>query len=436
MTQSVQVPTLAQIQADEATVRALTARVAALEAKSAGATGPAGPAGPAGADGPPGPAGPQGPAGADGAPGAPGPTGPAGPAGATGAAGSGTTTPAPGVVLLDSFPGSDDGKLTAALSYAAAQTHIPAIQFPARDVNLSQMGRIPFSGMKLIGPGGSNGPKDLELSSGKFVTHNVHLTGSGSWFVGDGLTPYNVLVADLAFTGSAGSQWWSQNGGTLYACEFRSLTHLGFGSVFGNATAKANVTQVLFTGHWVNEGAQGTQFHLGGSDCQLWRGGYINIDANLTKPVPLIWLDYLSKTSCGYMYVTSRGAARGVLISGSSRGVTLLGGSYEGVNAGSPAQGPVITVTGGQVTIVAPWVAYGMSAPAAGETGVIQVTGGDVLVDRPVYDRGNGALSIPLLAVTGGKAEIRSACMVSGETPVVHDSGPGVLVHDSSVTVI
>ncbi len=106
--------------------------------------------------------------------------------------------------MLDSFAGStDDAKLTAALSYAQAQTFIPAIQFPAREVVLS-LSRTPFSGMKLIGPGGYGGPKNLELASGKYASGRVRLNvgvGTSSWMVGTG-TLYDIFVGNIAFYGT------------------------------------------------------------------------------------------------------------------------------------------------------------------------------------------------------------------------------------------
>lgn len=63
----------------------------------------------------------------------------------------------PGIVQLDDFTGvNDDAKLTAAMDYVKAQPYIPAIQFPARVVTLSQT-RTPYNGMRLIGSGAQAG---------------------------------------------------------------------------------------------------------------------------------------------------------------------------------------------------------------------------------------------------------------------------------------
>lgn len=201
---------------------------------------------------------------------------PALPSGASPAA---AATAVNGVVQLDAYPGAtDDDKLTAALADVRAQTKIPAIQFPARTVTLSQT-RTYFNGMKLIGPG-VNGPKNLELSGGSLVTHKVMLNvgnGASSWMVGSG-SVYDVFVGGLALqAGNSSAQLWHQPTGSLYACQFDNLNIYGFKHAFGMPSAKCLVTQVVFSGHWTVLGGTDTQFTLGGSDCSLWMGGYVNL---------------------------------------------------------------------------------------------------------------------------------------------------------------
>lgn len=353
---------------------------------------------------------------------------------ATPASSSTTAVPVlPGVVQLDWFTAtSDDAKLTAALSYAAAQTHIPAIMFPARDVTLSQMGRQAFSGLKLIGPLGADGPKDPEQGAA-LVNHSVKLTGTGAWFTGSG-NLFNVQVRDLSVTGTAATQFWSHSSGTLYACEFHSLTHIGFGSVFGSATEQCHFTQVRMTGHWQNQGAQGQQFNIGGSDNDLWAEGYLNINAgsNVSPGTYLIQL-WSSKTRVGYVYLTAWGGWRGLHVTG-GHGLRFFGGSYEGNNAGQPCQGNHIRIDGGEVGFTGIWTAYGMASSGASEHGVIEVNGGTVLVDNPTYDHGNTGASVPLVWVNGGRVEVRSVQSATADVPVVHAAG-GTLTHDGSVTV-
>lgn len=347
-----------------------------------------------------------------------------------------------GVVQLDAYAGAnDDDKLTAALADVRLQPRIPAIQFPARAVTLSKT-RTYFNGMKLIGPG-CNGPKKLELASGSLVTHKVTLNvgnGANSWMVGSG-SVYDVFAGGLAFqAGNSNAQLWHHPTGTLYACQFDNLNLYGFKHAFGTPTAKCLMTQVLFTGHWTVQGGTDTQFTLGGSDCSLWMGGYCNLGSSTTAGgagrYQLVF-DSLSKTDVGKVYITAADGWRGVLCRYTSGKLNFYGGEYEGRNATVPSAGNLIRVEGGNVAFFGPWIAYGMSAPAATEHGPIEVTGGNVLIDRPCYGRGNTAETVPLVYVSGGKAEVRSVAGAGTWTglPRVHKAA-GTMANDSSVTVI
>jgi hypothetical protein len=350
---------------------------------------------------------------------------------------TGGSSDQPGIVQLESFPGaSDDAKLDAALTYAAAQTYIPTIQFPARTLNLSKS-RVPFSGMKLIGPAG-HGPKNLELASGKYTNGKVRLTcgsGSSSWFVAGSQNLYDIYIGNMAFHGNATSQFWEQSAGTLYACQFHSLTHYGFKHVFGSPASKALFTQVIFSGHWTNIGAQDTQFMIGGSDNALWRDGYINIDnAGIFPGRYQIIFSSLSNTSLGYVYLTCSGGTRGLLVEGSASDVTFFGGTYEGYKSYDPAPGNLVRVTGGNVAFYGTRFGQAMGSPDASEHGFVEVTSGNVLLHRPIFDPGSTGASVPLAYVSGGKLEVQSAVGTT-RTPGVQRVG-GTLVNDSSVTVL
>lgn len=336
-----------------------------------------------------------------------------------------------GIVHLDEFAGAnDDAKLTAALSYAAVQTRIPAIQFPARQVTLSTGGRTPFSGMKLIGPGGSGGPKNLELSSGSYVSHVVVLNvgaNASALFNGASLTLYDIDVRNLAFqNGNGASQFWAQPSGTLYACEFHSLTFYGMKHVFGSVGTKALLTQVIFSGHWSVIGGPGTQFHIGGSDNNLWMAGYCNFSngGGVTSDTYGIKFDSMQKTSVGYLYFTSEtNGWSGLLLSGSGGGVNFHGGTYEGLGAGNPTVAPPITITGGDWSFHGSAFMYVTTA-----AGIIIQSGGTVALYSPCYNPASSSPS-PLLYQTGGSAVILAPAGVGGvNVPVRWSTGSTVNV--------
>lgn len=352
-----------------------------------------------------------------------------------------------GVVQLDSFSGAtDDDKLTAALTYAAAQTRIPYIQFPARNVTLNQGGRIPFTGMKLIGPN-APGPKNLEISSGTPVNHRVTIgasvtTGTNSLFHSTG-TLYDIYVGDLAFQGSHTAQFWSQPSGTLYACEFNALTFYGIKNVFGNPTQKALLTQVAFTGHWTVLGFQDQTFHMGGSDNNLWDAGYLNINSPSSGGAGkyCIRLDKMDKTVVGPIYNTAEGGWLGTRLTGNSEGLTIRGARFEGRGASNPCDGNTLRIEGGNVALRDPWLAYGMAAPTANSgdsQGIVHITGGNVVIDRPSYKRATAVgETVPMVYVGGGRVVIRDAA-VMGWTgkPVVKVAAGASVTLDSSVTQV
>lgn len=324
-----------------------------------GERGPQGEPGPAGADGR------DGVDGQDGAPGEVGPQGPQGPQGETGPqgpAGSGSSVYG---VTLDSFPGSNyDDKLTAALAYASSQTTVPNIYFPASRIALSRP-QTPFTGMKLIGPN-EGGPMNLEISGGKPVNHRVMYTGTAPLFSNTG-TLYDVFVKGLAFQGNLQQQFWASTG-NLYACKFDNLTFYGFKHVFGNPTVKALMTYTKFTGSWQVLGfGLNQQFHVGGSDCDFWTAGDINIGItnNQTEGDFQIWFDGMGKTIVGSLYCTA-GGSKGIRISGNNEGSPIFfnGLKLEGYHASNPAT-RLLQIDSGRVGFAQSWFAYGNSATVA-----------------------------------------------------------------------
>lgn len=377
----------------------------------------------AGSVGPAGPAGTNGINGAAGINGLDGAVGPAGVDGAVGPAGSGTLI---GIVGMDSYAGATDNiKFLAAL--ADVQNNVSAnykyaIQFPARSITLTTSITM-FNGLKLIGPY-YQGPKNLEIAN--TVAHKVTLLvgGSGIWLNGSG-SVYDVFIGSVAFqAGNSTQQFLAQPTGTLYACEFFNLTIYGFKYAFGTPAAKCLITQVVFSGHWTVIGSLDTAFTLGGSDCSLWMSGYVNLESSSAGGAAKYQciFDSQSKTNVGFMYITSVNGWRGLLCQNNSAGLNFYGGAYEGKATNNLCDGNVIRVTGGTISFICPWIAYGMGAPAGTEHGVVEQTAGDLLIIRPTYGRGNSLEATPFFYQSGGKAQF------IGVTPDTHDSWSGTPV--------
>jgi hypothetical protein len=349
-----------------------------------------------------------------------------------------------GIVDLDSFAGAnDDAKLTAALTYAAAQTYKPTIQLPARSITFNTAGRTPYNGMRIIGPHGASGPKNIEVSPSN-QNHIVNLnvgTGHNSWFNGT-TTYYDIYIADIAFqNGGVDGQFWHQPLATapgLYACQFHSLDFYGFQYIFGSPVTQCALTQVTFSGHWTVIGFVGTPFSLVFSDCDFWGGGYLNIGTLATAPspgTPYITLNG-GKTRVGQIYVTTINTWSGVnLVGGAGVAGAIYSPIIEGTSA-NPAAYPLVNISGGDWTIYSGLFDY--VNPAAGVDGIITQSGGNLSLEHPRYLRYSGcSASFPLVYQTGGTCMITDAvALQSGETckfresdGTTIDAPPGSIVY-------
>lgn len=316
---------------------------------------------------------------------------------------------------IDGFPGaSDDAKFGAALSAASAVSgKKPILQFPGRYFGPLTTTRTPYSGMRLVGPDGNDGVKNLEIGGGNYVNHAVRVqtgTGTNSLFV-QSSTLQDIVFANVAFSGSAGSQFWhntNPNSFTIYPTLWHSLSFDGFNSVLGDAANQFTVTQGVFSGHWTVLNYQTTPLHLGGSDNSLWMAGYLN--SNSPPSVagggkPILHLDWMEKTNVGYIYITAENGWSGVRVDApQSRDVTFFGGTFEGRSPTNPATYPVVDVRGGRVVMRSPH----FSNVSSSASGVVVQTGGTLTLVRPFYTKATAATASnpPLLYQTGGIADV------------------------------
>lgn len=354
-----------------------------------------------------------------------------------------------GVVEMDSFPGAnDDAKMLAALTYAAAQTRVPAIRLRHGVTTLANSYDM-FTGMKVVGAGTENIAFGEEVSSGKAVISKIRFTGASgasSLFKSSATINY-VTFANLAFHGDADCQIF-QSTGNVYGGQFHNLNFYGCLAAFGNATNKFLMTFSHFTGFWTVNAPAGTQFWLGGSDNTLWMGGQANIGGNPTTAgagLYLAELQGLSKTNVGYAYITANNGWRGLRTSGDCTGLTLYGGVYEGQNDGDPSHGNLIRCEGtGTVRIRDPFLAYGMTSPAGTEHGIVEVAcsaNGQVLLDGFTYRRDNDvAETVPVAYVSGGSLRVTNGMADKQYNtwtglPRVQSAG-GTLTNDASVTAL
>ena len=341
-------------------------------------------------------------------------------------------------IYLDQMNGSsDDDKLTAAIALQQSTTGMPPIVLGARNHAFNQTRQL-YSGLKLIGQ--STGPKNLEQDP-DFVTSRITLggsvsSGSSSWWVTPGGNVFDVYMADFAVQGSMGAsvhQFIDVTTGSLYACQFHSLSFNFMRGVFGRKDRKCLMTQVVFSGHWTANNLWDTQFNIGGSDCQLWMGGYINMGPS-SAAVQLgtyadndyqVIFDSLGKTNIGYLYISALNGWRGLKIIGNSGPcLQIYGGVFEGYKASGTtpggatlaAPGTVIRIEGGNGTFHSPAIGQGMADPNAAEGGLVHMTAGEWTFVSPTFFRGAMAETEPMIYHSGGRLLVMGASRQMNES--------------------
>jgi hypothetical protein len=277
--------------------------------------------------------------------------------------------------------------------------------------------------MRLIGPMGAAGPKNLEVAA-NVINHSVSLNvgnGTSAWWNGTAAV-YDVYVGDIAFQeGNSAAQFWHQPISTapgLYASQFHSLNFYGFKHVFGTPASPAAFTQVNFTGHWTVNGVRDTAFTIGGSDNSLWADGIGNVGSVQTAPAPgtpLMILSGFSKSRVGFLYLTAGAGWAGLTLSG-GEGTAFYSPVLEGTSAASHADRAALTVTSGT------WVMHGANinfVDDASVNGVILQTGGRLTLYSPRYLRATAAAAaFPFLYQTGGTAFLFDAASLTSGEPI------------------
>lgn len=298
---------------------------------------------------------------------------------------------------LDEFTGTDDQKLTSAISaqQAATARNMPPIVLPSRPISFTTP-RTLYSGCKIVPPW-VTGQKNGELAGGNYVGAEITLGGSvtsgtASWWNGTG-DIYDVFMSGFTVQGNQGSsvhQFLDQPSGTLYACEFNSLAFNFMRGVFGRSDRKCLMTQVALTGSWTINNAWDTQIHAGGSDCIWWMDSFANIGVSQSASQTGTLSTYFMKLDSlelmmGKVYISAMNGWRGILISGGGSMVDMHGSIIEGykptrVNGllAGPGPGSLVKITDGAVSMYGCKIGQGMDNPDVTEDGLVWISGGEV----------------------------------------------------------
>jgi hypothetical protein len=360
--------------------------------------------------------------------------------------------PLPDDIMLDSYTGTDDEKLTAAMAAAAASNPRQAIRLSARNHTFTRT-RTTFSGLRIIGPNVGWQNPEISGTSGALPQCNVTLncgSGASSWLVGTSTT-YDVAVAGITFKSSnAVTQFYHHpySAGTCYAATFDTLSFYGFKHVMGMPSDPMSITLVTTRGSWSCVAVQDTQFSLRGSDNFLWKAGDMNFGwAGANGGRYLMRFSNMAKTAVANLYLTARGGSRAVLVEGSSSnqgGLDFTDCVIEGQNAGDPAMGALVVVKGGGCSFTNTKLNFGMARPSdftdQTDTALIMVTGGVCLLTNVWTCRASlTPESVPIVAATGGSTFVSRVIRAGGTSttlPQVKRVSPATVVADASVTVV
>jgi len=331
-------------------------------------------------------------------------------------------------VPLDSFTGADDdAKLTAAMTYAAAQTYPPPILLGNRTHTFATA-RTLYDGFKLFGV---QGMSNAEIATTGTIVTRVSTPVGATWLSANGgvrnaAQQWDVTIRNIAFIGTSTTQWL---GGTavMWALNLRDCSWSAYKSILGNQTTKLLLNLSLLDGWLSFNNCYNGAMRIGGSDNNLFMG-MTNIDsgtafntAGSANGQYHLWLDFMEKTAIGPIYMTAEGGWNGIRVDGAAYNATgsnlggplwVNGAKIEGRNAGAPCNGSLVRITGGGINFRDSWFGYAMASPATPghspqDAGVIHQSGGWVLVDGCHYDKATSvAETVPFLYTNGGYARI------------------------------
>ncbi|QKW36520.1 hypothetical protein HUT06_22950 [Actinomadura sp. NAK00032] len=344
------------------------------------------------------------------------------------------------VALEDFAGGTDDERLTRALSYAAAQTYKPVIMLAQPRQYSFRRTRMMYNGFALAGPPASGS----EFRYNGKVKINTRDSG---WLDMSGSQLKGVSIRDLSFEGDSKSTFFVDKTHTQTVLWASHLHNLGF-SLFKHVIWGAH-TAVTFSGYWDVNNCYDTEFKLWGSDNNYWPDGML-LDSPHHPPGERyhLWLPNLSKSNVGPVYVTGKHQVTPMRIDG-GRGLIVSGARLE-AQAGNPTYGSQLIITGGKFIRLRDLFFFnGMSDPGAlpdpsEHRGTVTVTGGgDLLFDGCMFSDGDGSQTgstpagTPEIYLAGGR-RIRIRDHQSSRKPrIVRASSvpAGTITTDPDLTV-
>lgn len=337
-------------------------------------------------------------------------------------------------VPLDSFAGgSDDAKLAAAMSYAAAQTYAPPILLARRAHTFAGGPYQMYNGLRLIGSP-VTGEREFQTSGVQTIA-----TISSSSFLSVPTTGVKGgVVRGIQFRGASGTtDWLTQvsdlaTGPIIQDFDFWDLGWVGFRSVM-----KARHLRVSIERTYINNGTA-TQFYLGGSDNYYWMTGRSYL-SSAAMPVTEYYLRFgsMSDTKVGALYITPQ-VATGVRIDGGAGDLAFHGTRFDGTgrSTSTGCQGAALYITAGTGhRFTNCWFfnnAVNPSATGRGDKGQVWITGGNEILFTGCSWSGGASRT---MATPAGTPAIYAASAASGVKVVAPNapaSGIKALQHQAA----
>lgn len=340
-------------------------------------------------------------------------------------------------VRLSSFEGStDDDRLSAFMSWGAAQTHRGmTVELDETRTYLFTRPHLLYDGFSILGS-----PRPQDQARGSLpVGQQVVLRTDGGWFGLGGPQTFGCSFQGLSIDGSSGSRLVEGHPSyVLWTSVFRDISSQNCGGVLGSSSQPLLNTACTVDGWWNVNNVRDRAFNLGGSDT-FFKPSQMLLDS----PVDLLpdagFLFSYSDQSKGELsglYCTAQGHS-GILLRGGS-GVTFRGNVVEGRSADAPCHGALIRVEGGTWLIRDNVLNFAMADPGRtgrDDRGAVHVAAGNVLIDGVVHDRATVVSEeTPLVYVAGGRVRVRN--VMADFRPVVRQAAPGLVDADDTVTLV
>jgi hypothetical protein len=363
----------------------------------------------------------------------------------------------PGLVSFDSFGSTDDGRIRAMNDFHRAHHGDPtnAVALPARVIQHS-VPILLYSGMAMKGPSTARefSRKTVLAWRGGSGTSQLRFPPEGQTYQSypsDG-SPRDITFENVLFTGGSTTHWMPKidptsganyAGHTLWYTKVHDCGWVGFATIwwgYGDGCTFSGITHC--------QAIADTAFHVGGSECSFYEGGFGFADSNLNawkssgKP---FFRSRLSKSRIGGAMLSSRRNSYPLLVEFGEN--LLVSGLAADAPDGLATDGAQIKVVGGQnLVFTGLSLKGGMDNPgaasggAAANRGLIHISGGShIVIDNcTAARRGTRAPAGTPFVWAGGTAQRVKIGLnaLSGWSGVVRQQRAGIITClDPTITV-